>query len=72
AWLLLVDELDYITTTKQTVLYNLFEWPSRPHARVVVVGIANTMDLPERCLPRISSRITARLSFEAYNKFQVG
>ena len=60
------------TTAKQTVLYNLFDWPSRTHARVVVVGIANTMDLPERCLPRVSSRITARLAFKPYNKLQVG
>lgn len=59
------------TTPKQTVLYNLFEWPSRVNARLVMVGIANTMDLPERCLPRISSRITSRLMFPAYNKNQV-
>ena len=47
----LVDELDYMVTRKQTVLYNLFDWPTRRHARLVVVGIANTMDLPERLLP---------------------
>lgn len=60
------------TTRKQTVLYNLFEWPSRRHARLVVVGIANTIDLPERCLPRVSSRVTSRLTFGPYTKLQVG
>lgn len=53
------------------MLYNLFEWPSRPHARLVVVGIANTMDLPERCMPRVSSRLTSRITFPAYKKDQV-
>lgn len=59
------------TTRKQTVLYNLFEWPSRRDARLVVVGIANTIDLPERCLPRVSSRVTSRLTFGPYHKQQV-
>eukprot|EP00903_Cladosiphon_okamuranus_P021157 g19433.t1 len=68
---LLVDELDYMTTRKQTVLYNLFEWPSRRNARLVVVGIANTIDLPERCLPRVSSRVTSRLTFGPYHKQQL-
>ncbi|CAM9288833.1 unnamed protein product [Ectocarpus sp. 6 AP-2014] len=68
---LLVDELDYMTTRKQTVLYNLFEWPSRRNARLVVVGIANTIDLPERCLPRVSSRVTSRLTFGPYTKLQL-
>lgn len=35
------------------VLYNLFEWPTRANSRLVVVGIANTMDLPERLLPKV-------------------
>ncbi|CAN0425414.1 unnamed protein product, partial [Hapterophycus canaliculatus] len=62
---------DEQTTRKQTVLYNLFEWPSRRNARLVVVGIANTIDLPERCLPRVSSRVTSRLTFGPYLRNQV-
>ncbi|CAN0236935.1 unnamed protein product, partial [Scytosiphon promiscuus] len=63
--------LDQQTTRKQTVLYNLFEWPSRRNARLVVVGIANTIDLPERCLPRVSSRVTSRLTFGPYLREQL-
>jgi hypothetical protein len=37
----------------QTVLYNLFDWPSRQGSRLSIIGIANTMDLPERLHPRI-------------------
>ena len=45
--LLLVDELDLMCTSrKQKVLYHLMDWPSLPHSKVVVLGVANTMDLP--------------------------
>ena len=42
------------------VLYNLFEWPMRKGSRLAVIGVANTMDLPERLLPRIASRLGSR------------
>ena len=37
----------------QTVLYNLFDWPGRRGSRLSIIGVANTMDLPERLHPRI-------------------
>ena len=43
-----------LAATAAQVLYNLFEWPTRPGARLAVIGIANTLDLPERLLPRIA------------------
>ena len=42
----LVDELDLLWNRKQSVLYNIFEWPNSSHAKLVVLAIANTMDLP--------------------------
>lgn len=45
---LLVDELDALITQKQTLLYNLFEWPCNNTSRLLVISIANTMNLPER------------------------
>jgi origin recognition complex subunit 1 len=42
------------------VLYNLCEWPSRPGARLALLGIANTLDLPDRLAPRIASRLGSR------------
>lgn len=39
-------------------MYNLFDWPTHKEARLVVLTIANTMDLPERILMnRVSSRL---------------
>ncbi|CAO3630027.1 unnamed protein product [Cunninghamella echinulata] len=64
----LMDELDLLVTKKQTVMYNFFEWPNRPNSKLIVVAIANTMDLPERMLSnKISSRMgLTRINFQAY------
>ncbi|KAI8339651.1 P-loop containing nucleoside triphosphate hydrolase protein [Chlamydoabsidia padenii] len=69
----LMDELDLLVTKKQTVMYNFFEWPSRPHSKLIVVAIANTMDLPERILSnKIYSRVGAkRINFQAYTHQQL-
>eukprot|EP00058_Branchiostoma_floridae_P007173 XP_002592661.1 hypothetical protein BRAFLDRAFT_124128 [Branchiostoma floridae] len=65
---LLVDELDLLWTRKQSVMYNLFDWPTRPQAKLIVLAIANTMDLPERMMMnRVSSRLgLTRMTFQPY------
>ncbi|KAM7528936.1 hypothetical protein LguiB_032346 [Lonicera macranthoides] len=70
--ILLIDELDILVTRNQSVLYNILDWPTKPHSKLVVIGIANTMDLPEKLLPRISSRMgMQRLCFAPYNYLQL-
>jgi origin recognition complex subunit 1 len=70
--ILLVDELDLLVTRNQSVLYNIFDWPTRAWSRLVVIGIANTMDLPEKLLPRIASRMgMQRLCFGPYSHQQL-
>ncbi|XP_020103814.1 origin of replication complex subunit 1-like isoform X1 [Ananas comosus] len=69
---LLIDELDLLLTRNQSVLYNILDWPTKPHSKLTVIGIANTMDLPEKLLPRISSRMgIQRLCFGPYNYKQL-
>ncbi|XP_031563654.1 origin recognition complex subunit 1-like isoform X2 [Actinia tenebrosa] len=70
---LMVDELDLLWTRKQGVMYNLFEWPSRQHSRLVVLAIANTMDLPERMMiNRVQSRLgLTRITFQPYTYSQL-
>uniref|UniRef100_H0V4L6 Origin recognition complex subunit 1 n=1 Tax=Cavia porcellus TaxID=10141 RepID=H0V4L6_CAVPO len=70
---LLVDELDLLWTHKQDVMYNLFDWPTHKEARLVVLTIANTMDLPERIMMnRVSSRLgLTRMSFQPYTHSQL-
>ncbi|XP_043600537.1 origin recognition complex subunit 1 [Bombus pyrosoma] len=67
--LLLVDELDLLCTKRQDVVYNLLDWPTKSTAQLVVITIANTMDLPERVLMgRVTSRLgLTRLTFQPYN-----
>ncbi|KAI8872463.1 P-loop containing nucleoside triphosphate hydrolase protein [Ramicandelaber brevisporus] len=69
----LIDELDLLVTQRQDLLYNLFEWPGRQHARLVVIAIANTMDLPERMLKgKVASRLgMTRVNFRPYNHEQL-
>jgi hypothetical protein len=44
----------YVARSHGQILYNLFDWPVNPHSRLVVVAVANTMDLPERCVLSLS------------------
>ena len=69
---LLVDELDFLLTRQQKVIYNIFDWPTKANAKLIVIGIANTMNLPERLLPRVSSRMgTSRVVFKSYQRQQL-
>ncbi|KAJ6643974.1 Origin recognition complex subunit 1, partial [Pseudolycoriella hygida] len=70
---LLVDELDILCNRRQDVIYNLLDWPSKKNAKLVVVTIANTMDLPERLLMgRVTSRLgLTRLTFQPYTHKQL-
>ena len=53
-------QLDLLWTRKQTVMYNIFDWPTRPQAKLIVLAIANTMDLPERIMMnRVQSRLVS-------------
>jgi origin recognition complex subunit 1 len=54
----LMDELDQLVTAKQDVIYNFFNWPTLVNSRLVVIAVANTMDLPERVMTgRVRSRL---------------
>ncbi|XP_040560610.1 origin recognition complex subunit 1 isoform X1 [Gallus gallus] len=70
---LVVDELDLLWTRKQNVMYNLFDWPTQKHSKLIILAIANTMDLPERIMMnRVSSRLgLTRMSFQPYTYKQL-
>ncbi|KAJ2558247.1 Origin recognition complex, subunit 1 [Coemansia sp. RSA 1933] len=72
-YVVLMDELDLLVTKSQSIMYNFFDWPHRPHAKLVVVAIANTMDLPERMLHhKVSSRLgLTRINFQPYSYHQL-
>lgn len=70
----LVDEIDYLVTRDEEVVYNFLNWPKMPGSCLLVAGIANVMDLPERLSPRITSRMgisMERMVFMAYTHQQI-
>ncbi|KIY01288.1 uncharacterized protein Z520_02840 [Fonsecaea multimorphosa CBS 102226] len=69
----LMDELDQLVTKNQSVMYNFFNWPAMRHSRLIVLAVANTMDLPERTLSnKISSRLgLTRITFPGYTHTQL-
>ena len=54
---LLVDELDMLWNRKQSVLYNLFEWPTRRESRwelyLIVLLLSAHIQSTEYRLPRL-------------------
>jgi len=63
----LMDELDQLVTKNQSVMYNFFNWPGLRHSRLIVLAVANTMDLPERTLSnKISSRLGSYSHIHAF------
>ena len=64
----LMDELDQLVTKNQSVMYNFFNWPQLRHSRLIVLAVANTMDLPERTL---SNKISSRLGEQILDLFSI-
>lgn len=58
-----------LCTKRQDVVYNILDWPSKTNANLLVITIANTMDLPERSLMgRVTSRLgLTRITFHPYD-----
>lgn len=73
ACIVLMDELDQLMTTKQDVVYNFFNWPTLVGSKIVVIAVANTMDLPERVMTgRVRSRLgMIRINFQPYTTQQL-
>ncbi|XP_045764736.1 polycomb group protein Psc-like [Maniola jurtina] len=72
--LLILDEIDQLESKRQSVLYTIFEWASTQETRLVLVGIANALDLTQRSLPRLQARANLRpatLHFPPYTKQQI-
>ena len=72
--LLVLDEVDQLESRDQAVLYTVFEWPALQGSRLALVGIANSLDLTDRVLPRLQVRAEYRptlLHYPPYSKQQI-
>lgn len=74
--IVLVDEIDYMNTSRGSVMYDFIGWPLKNNAKIFIIGVANTMDLLEQQVARSSSRVPVgmklRLVFKPYDYKQIG
>ncbi|KAJ9645186.1 AAA ATPase [Coniosporium tulheliwenetii] len=56
AYLVTLDEVDHLLELDVELLYNLFEWSLLPSSSLILIGIANALDLTDRFLPRLKAR----------------
>ncbi|KAC9449870.1 hypothetical protein R6Q59_025892 [Mikania micrantha] len=71
--LVVADELDYLITKDREVLHDLFMLTTLPFSEVILIGIANAIDLADRFLPKLQSLNCKPLvvSFRAYSMEQI-
>jgi origin recognition complex subunit 1 len=69
---LIIDEIDYLKTREEEVLYNIFEWTQKKRSNLIIIAISNTMDFPETLTQKLNSRIgNKRLPFKPYGSTQL-
>ena len=67
--LLIIDEIDILINNTQNLLYNIFNWTTYEYAKLIIISISNTLDLPNRLYPKIRSRMgNNKIMFKPYNK----
>lgn len=72
--LLVLDELDQLESKKQSVLYTIFELPAKKDSKILLIGIANALDLTDRVLPRLQMNCQLKpklMHFAPYTKQQI-
>lgn len=72
--MLILDEMDQLESKKQTLLYTIFEWPLIYKANLVLVGIANALDLTDRILPRLEAKLDILpilINFPPYSREEI-
>lgn len=55
-YLVVLDEIDRLVSLDLEILYTLFELALRRTSRLILIGIANALDLTDRFLPRLKAR----------------
>ncbi|KAH8602705.1 cell division control protein-like protein Cdc6 [Bisporella sp. PMI_857] len=72
-YMITLDEIDHILTLDLEILYKLFEWSLQKCSRLILIGIANALDLTDRFLPRLKARNLnpELLPFLPYNAAQI-
>ncbi|KAL3478212.1 cell division control protein Cdc6 [Aspergillus californicus] len=72
-FLVMLDEIDHLLTADAGVLQSLFEWSLQKDSKVLLIGIANALDLTDRSLPQLKAKNLKPLllPFLPYNASQI-
>ncbi|KAJ5743915.1 hypothetical protein N7533_008785 [Penicillium manginii] len=55
-YLVSLDEMDHLLTGDSGVLQSLFEWSLQARSSLILIGIANALDLTDRSLPQLKAK----------------
>ncbi|KAK9368134.1 P-loop containing nucleoside triphosphate hydrolase protein [Lipomyces kononenkoae] len=71
--IVILDEMDSLITRDQEILYQVFEWTRLKNSKLVLVGIANALNLTSRFLPKLKARnfVPEVLRFTPYTAEQI-
>ncbi|KAK9380692.1 P-loop containing nucleoside triphosphate hydrolase protein [Kockiozyma suomiensis] len=71
--IVILDEMDYLITKDQGVIYEIFEWTRLQHSSLILIGIANALNLTTRFLPKLKARnfVPELLRFNPYTAEQI-
>ncbi|KIH69566.1 ATPase, AAA family [Ancylostoma duodenale] len=68
-FVLVLDEIDHLASKTNSFLYTTFQWPHTISSNLIVIGIANSIDLTERLLPKLKlTHPPQTLVFAPYSK----
>jgi Cdc6-like AAA superfamily ATPase len=72
--IIVLDEIDNLAKKSHADLVQLFLLPQQPGLQLLLIGIANSIDLTERTLPELKLRMASPqlLCFPAYSTKQLG
>ena len=73
SYVVTLDEVDHLLELDIDLFYNIFEWSLEKSSSLILVGIANALDLTDRFLPRLKARglKPQLLPFLPYNATQI-
>ncbi|KAI1721620.1 AAA domain-containing protein [Ditylenchus destructor] len=67
--LIVLDEIDNL---EPRLLYGIFAWPAKSNGKVILIGIANSLDMTERTLPRLKTILPPKVvTFAPYTQKQL-
>lgn len=73
-FLVSLDEMDHLLMGDSGVLQSLFEWSLHSNSKLILIGIANALDLTDRSLPQLKAKNLkpTLLPFLPYNAASIG